>query len=277
MEPRFSLPATTPLSSKRELVIGGAKIYIYGLDELIGESSVEIAIAHEVLHRYRSDGRKKKKELIAVTMDMRNYGWREVSKKANLTWKDGNEKACDFKFILDFLPTYFPQFTHFHNILLVASLISLNQTQGFAIVVGLDASEFRTTPSELGYLKYDQLEAVMTKEQRRLWPRVLAELVQEGDRTVYESFPVDVPTLICNGKQYQLVPTFFTEEWLEKRREKRLVADENENVKLFVQENTGHSCTKKMVALISDWIGGIFESRIERIEECPTILVESRL
>jgi hypothetical protein len=109
MEPRFSLPATTPLSSKRELVIGGIKIYIYGLDELIGKSSVEIgvlylahmrtrtylvteAIAHEVLHRYRSDGRKKKRELMAVTMDMRNHGGREVSKTANLAWKDGNEK-----------------------------------------------------------------------------------------------------------------------------------------------------------------------------------------
>ena len=128
--------------------------------------------------------------------------------------------AQDFKLIFDYVPTYFPQFTHFHNILLcislgghaayrVASLISPNQIQGFAIVVGcptigslllsrlaVDASEFRTTPSELGYLKYDQLEAFMTKEQRRLWPRALAELVQEGDRTVYESFPVDVPTLI---------------------------------------------------------------------------------
>jgi hypothetical protein len=108
MEPRFSLPATTPLSSKHELVIGGVKIYIYGLDELKQSSGVEIgvfylahmrtrtylvteAIAHEVLHQYRTDGRKKKRELIAITMDMRNHGEREVSKQANLTWKDGNE------------------------------------------------------------------------------------------------------------------------------------------------------------------------------------------
>jgi hypothetical protein len=108
MEPRFTLPATTPLSSKRELVIGGIKIYIYGLEELKRPSGVELgvlylahmrtrtyivteAIAHEVLHRYRSDGRKKKREMIAVTMDMRNHGEREISKKANFTWKDGNE------------------------------------------------------------------------------------------------------------------------------------------------------------------------------------------
>jgi hypothetical protein len=96
MEPRFSLPATTPRSSKRELVIGGVKIYIYGFDELKRPLGVEIgvlylahmrtrtylvteAIAHEVLHLYRNDGRKKRFELIAVTMDMRNHGEREVS------------------------------------------------------------------------------------------------------------------------------------------------------------------------------------------------------
>jgi hypothetical protein len=62
--------------------------------------------------------------------------------------------------------------------------------------LAIDASELGTAPSELGNLKYDQLEAVMTKEQRRLWPHALAELVQEGGRIVYESFPVDVLTLI---------------------------------------------------------------------------------
>jgi hypothetical protein len=96
MEPRFSLPVSTPHSSKRELVIGGVKIYIYGLDELKQPSGVEVAvlylahmrtrtylvteaIAHEVLHRYRNDGREKTVELIAVTMDMRNHGERMVS------------------------------------------------------------------------------------------------------------------------------------------------------------------------------------------------------
>jgi hypothetical protein len=95
LEPRFSLPPTTPLSSKRELVIGGVRIYVYGLEELNQTSGVEVAvlylahnrtrtylvtegIAHEVLHRYRTDGRKRKVEMIAVTMNMRNHGDREV-------------------------------------------------------------------------------------------------------------------------------------------------------------------------------------------------------
>jgi hypothetical protein len=95
MEPRFSLPSTTLLSSKAELAIGGLQIYIYGLDELRQASGVEVAvlylahnrtrtyrvtedIAHEVLHRYRTDERKKRVELIAVTMNMRNHGSREA-------------------------------------------------------------------------------------------------------------------------------------------------------------------------------------------------------
>jgi hypothetical protein len=95
MEPRFSLPPDTPLSSKKELVIGGVRIYIYGLEELQGGENERIAVlylahnrtrtylvtegvAQEVLHRYRTDQRQKNAPLIAVTMNMRNHGDREV-------------------------------------------------------------------------------------------------------------------------------------------------------------------------------------------------------
>ncbi len=96
MEPRFSLPASTPRSSKHDLVIGGVQTYIYGLDELHQKSGVEVAvlylghnrtrtykvtedIAHEILYQYRIDGKKKNFELIAVTLNMRNHGDRLVS------------------------------------------------------------------------------------------------------------------------------------------------------------------------------------------------------
>lgn len=95
LEPRFSLPSTTPRSSKTPLVIGGVTIYIYGLEEIKNKSGVDVGvlylahnrtrtylvtegIAHEILHRYRNDGRNKKIEMIAVTMNMRNHGDREV-------------------------------------------------------------------------------------------------------------------------------------------------------------------------------------------------------
>ncbi|CZR58720.1 uncharacterized protein PAC_08612 [Phialocephala subalpina] len=324
MEPRFSLPDSTPRSSKRELVIGGVKIYIYGVDELKRTSGGEIgvlylahmrtktylvteAIAHEVLHRYRTDGRKKKYELIAVTMDMRNHGEREVSRQANLTWKDGNENhamdllstisgsAQDFKLILDYLPTYFPQFTHFHNIMLGMSLgahtsyriasLAPGQIEGFAIVVGcpnissllltrlgIDPASLNTTAAELGEVSYDELENIMNKSQRRRWPRALSDSIREGDRKVYEEFPTDLPMLICNGKQDPLVPTFHTADWLEKRRQNGLI--EEDMVKFFVQDNTGHSCTKEMVAMIAGWIGKMFE---EEVVQLTPVLTESRL
>jgi len=122
---------------------------------------------------------------------------------------------------------------------------------------------------------------VMTKEQKRRWPKALAQIVQNGDRTVFESFPVDIPLLVCNGKQDPLVPTYFTEKWLDKRQEKVLVKGEETNVEFFVQENTGHSCTKEMVTMIADWIGNMFELKAMETPALNVIaqvgLPESRL
>jgi hypothetical protein len=152
LEPRFSLPSSTPLSSKTPLVIGGVQVYIYGLDELRQTSGCELAvlylahnrtrtylvtenIAHEILHRYRTDGAKKKVEMIAVTMNMRNHGAREVfislyifylalshlsfpsdrtvpqiSPEANLTWENGNENhgSVSLKLLFSFNKCYSP-------------------------------------------------------------------------------------------------------------------------------------------------------------------------
>lgn len=96
MEARFSLPPDTPLSSRKVIVIGGVRAYVYGLYELKCSIDENIAVlylahnrtrtykvtegvAHEVLHRYKTDGRRKKAQLIAVTMNMRNHGDREVN------------------------------------------------------------------------------------------------------------------------------------------------------------------------------------------------------
>jgi pimeloyl-ACP methyl ester carboxylesterase len=194
--------------------------------------------------------------------------------------------AQDFKLMLDYLPNYFLQFTRFHNIMFGISLgghtayrlasLSPAQIEGFAIAVGcptigcllltrlgIDAAALGIKAAELGDVSYDKLEKAMNKEQRRRWPRALAGLVMEVDRKVYEEFPADAPLLICNGKQDSLVPTFHTASWLEKRRENILAPGEEEKVKFFVQDNTGHSCTKEMVGMIAAWIGHMFESRVE--------------
>ncbi|KAM0263710.1 hypothetical protein ACHAQJ_001024 [Trichoderma viride] len=313
LEPRFSLPRTTPRSSKTSRAIGGVTIYIYGLDELEQKSDVDVAvlylahnrtrtylvtegIAHEILHRYRNDGRKKKVEMIAVTMNMRNHGDREVSREANLTWSGGNENHAadlismisgatqDFKLVLDFLPAYFPQFNRLHNIMLGVSLgahtawrmasAAPGQFEAFGMVVGcpnltslllerlgIDAAAVGVKGEELEKVSYEQLEKVMNEQQRRRWPRALAELVREGDKKIYEEFPAHLPLFMCNGEYDKLVPSRYTSSWVERRKAmlSGSMAPEESKTRLFVQENTGHSCTKEMVAMLADWLGDLYK------------------
>jgi pimeloyl-ACP methyl ester carboxylesterase len=206
--------------------------------------------------------------------------------------------AQDFKLILDYLPAYLPQFTYFHNIILGISLgghtayrlasSTRGQLKGFAIVVGcptiasllisrlgVKPAALGTTDADLGDVSYDRLEPVMDDVQRRRWPRAIAERISEGDRMVLEEFPAEAPVLLCSGKQDTLVPAFYTASWLEKRRN-GLSPGEEDNIKFFVQDNTGHSCTKEMVAMIAAWMGNMFESAAA-ISVATSVLAESRL
>lgn len=109
LEPRFSLPDETPRSSRTEFVIGGIRVYVYGLPstptlnqrvsilymahQRTRTYKVTEGMAHEILHQNRSHGPAQPKEtLLAVTFDMRGHGEREISREANLTWKEGNEQ-----------------------------------------------------------------------------------------------------------------------------------------------------------------------------------------
>ncbi|KAL3419853.1 hypothetical protein PVAG01_08351 [Phlyctema vagabunda] len=309
LEPRFTLPTSTPRSSKTPLVISGLQLYVYGLEELATHSEeeeedgpvVDIAvlylahnrtrtylvtegIAHEVLHRYRSDGRAKRRELIAVTFNMRNHGDRETSSGANRTWKDGNEahgvdlmslidgSALDFKLVMSYLPAYLPQCRSFYNIMGGVSLgahtawrmaaLVPGKIDAFFMVVGcpnltalmlsrlgIDPEQLSTTPEELYKVSYDDLTQVMTEQQRKRWPRVLSQLVSEQDRLVDEAFP-PVPVLLMGGKQDRLVPVRHTRAWVRQRRGRA-------EVELFVQDNTGHSCTEEMVGRVSAWLSGL--------------------
>ncbi|KAJ6789458.1 hypothetical protein PWT90_00259 [Aphanocladium album] len=301
LEPRFSLPLETPRSSKTSLVIGGVRIYVYGLDELKNQSGeinvlylahnrtrtylVTESIAHEILHRYRSSRDAGQRGMIAVTMNMRNHGDREIHPEANLTWAQGNEKhgldllssinggTQDFKLILDYLPCYLSQFGKFHNIMMGVSLgghttwrmpaTAPRQLEGLIIVVGcpsltsllLDRLDFDANcvgleGSQLHRASYDEMEKHMTEVQKSRWPHPLANLVRQGDLDIENNFP-DLPVILCNGKYDKLVPARHTEAWLDSRRRSGLASD----MELFTQDNTGHSCTKEMVAKIADWIG----------------------
>lgn len=186
--------------------------------------------------------------------------------------------AQDFKLILDYLPTYFPQFTGFYNVMAgvslgghtawrMASIASAGDLHGLAMIVGcpnltalllgrlgIDPASLGTTEDELHKVSYEKLERVMNEEQRRRWPKPLAELVGDGDRRVSEEFPADIPLLLCNGMQDELVPARHTAAWVNDHR-----CQGASKVDFFVQDNTGHSCTKEMVAMLAAWLGTLFE------------------
>ena len=192
--------------------------------------------------------------------------------------------AQDFKLVLDFLPAYLPQFSCFHNIMMGVSLgghtawriasLASGQFEAFAIVVGcpnltsllverlgVDPAILGIKGEELDTVAYDQLSEVMNEKQRRRWPRDLAELVREGDRMAYEEFPVHVPLLMCNGVHDQLVPARYTSSWLERTsRLNGVLPQAKKSAKLFVQENTGHSCTKEMVEMVAEWLGEMYRT-----------------
>lgn len=100
----------------------------------------------------------------------------------------------------------------------------------------------------------------MSEVQKRRWPRALSQAVWEGDRAVFERFPRDVPLIVCSGQEDPLVPPGYTERWLERRREVEGEGKGNreEMTRVWVQGNTGHSCTKEMVGLIAGWIAEVF-------------------
>jgi hypothetical protein len=148
------------------------------------------------------------------------------------------------------------------------------QLEAFAIVVGcpnltslllerlgINPASLEVKGEELHTISYKRLKTVMNKQQRRRWPQALAELVREGDRKIYEEFPAHLPLLLCNGVHDSLVPARYTASWLEGRAPLTGdVALGGNNTTLFVQENTGHSCTKEMVYMIADWLGDLYKS-----------------
>ncbi|ORX39436.1 hypothetical protein BD324DRAFT_607725 [Kockovaella imperatae] len=305
MEPRFSLPDSTPRSSKTSIIIGGVTVYILGLEELqasrkdgqvtvlylahMRKSTYTVTenLGHEILYRYKQHckGDQSRRGLIAVTMDMRNHGAREISRLANLTWQDGNEthasdlisvidgSATDYQVVMSHLPSYLPQqFDYVKNVFMGVSLgahtaYRVSQLSpsidGYITVVGCPSlsslllsrlgvlpSTCNVRPSEMDKVDYSTLKRIMSPDQLRKYPKNLARILSSQDEAIFEHFPRNVPVLMCGGKLDPLVPTLLTVDWLDRRG----TASSDDKTTLFVQENTGHSCTKEMVAMAAKWI-----------------------
>lgn len=116
--------------------------------------------------------------------------------------------------------------------------------------LGVDAAKLGVSKEEMHTVSYDRLLEAMGETQKRRWPRALAELVQKQDRWADTQFP-DVPLLLCAGEDDTLVPPQYTCAWRDRRA---LLRGQVDSQSMFIQKNTGHSCTKEMVAMIADWL-----------------------
>ena len=192
----------------------------------------------------------------------------------------------DFKLVIDYLPMYLPQFSRLHNIMggvslgghvawRTAALASPGQVAAYVMVVGCpnltslllgrlgikggDFAGGQADETRLDRISYDELEPLLSTQQRQRWPRALADHVGAADKCVAKGFPRDVPMLLCNGIVDELVPARFTAAWVQSRKE----SQSTQPIELYIQENTGHSCTKEMVGRLASWLGGLYEAKAD--------------
>ena len=193
--------------------------------------------------------------------------------------------AQDYELLIDYLPTYLPEFNKFYNFMSGISLgghtswrvatspvAQQGKLHGVAIIIGCPkltslllsrlgvdleaaAQQFKVPLDLVHIISYDKLSTILTEEQRQRWPRALAELTTSLDRVVEQSYPRDIPTFILNGKLDPVVPDKFTAQWVKQRGIERY-----NNIKYFVQENTGHTCTNQMVENVSQWLVGLLRA-----------------
>lgn len=189
--------------------------------------------------------------------------------------------ACvqDFQLVISWLPLYLqtrmPHCDRISNYFMgislgghtawrLSTLLPHDLISGWIIVVGcpslsslllerlgVEAKALGVTRGEMDSVPSAALRDSMNDLQRRRWPQLLAEKTAHDDRQLFEQFPPTAPLLLCNGKEDPLVPTFYTADWLRRREHAGLKGIDST---LFVQERTGHSCTKEMIRLIADWL-----------------------
>ena len=198
-----------------------------------------------------------------------------------------NGSAQDLHLIISLLPSYLPHFSITRNFVFGFSLgghcawrlprlFSGNEgpnINGMAIAIGspdltglllsrlgVDVKTLKKSVGEEDTYKlpYEALEGIMSEQQKRCWPKSLHDVVAADDRFIDRSFPLgyrarDTGTelLLQNGVLDTLVPPDFTESWVKSHGAGR---GEQDGIWFVTQENTGHSCTKEMVARVADWL-----------------------
>ncbi|KAH8655783.1 hypothetical protein BX600DRAFT_73321 [Xylariales sp. PMI_506] len=191
--------------------------------------------------------------------------------------------AQDLHLLITYLPAYLPQVKITRNLVFGVSLgahtawrlppllatrstpAAAAKIDSMALVVGspyltalllsrlgIEAESLGTTIERLHEVPYERLESIMTPQQKRRWPEPVHQIATAMDAEIADNWPAGIKMLIQNGVVDPLVPDRFTRPWTSGRGVG--VGERVGNVEYHVQENTGHSCTKEMVARIADWL-----------------------
>lgn len=239
-------------------------------------------ILQYIVSQYNKRG--KATDLLGVTIDMRNHGERLLDIKLQKGWPENPTHgpdmigevfgdAQDFTIIAQFLPAYLPQ--HYKTIFNIMSGISLgghttwrtavtsNELfDAYAPIIGcpnlsrmmverLKVEIPEKMANETSPLSYKDIEAYMTDDQKKKWPRIFADLVCENDLKISKLDKSAKPILVLNGELDPLVPNRFSVVWSSIKP--------NEKTTLIAQENAGHQCTLEMVNHLESWVSKLLD------------------
>ncbi|KAL2837566.1 Alpha/Beta hydrolase protein [Aspergillus pseudoustus] len=275
---QFTLPKSTPRSSKTAINIAGVLIYLYGIDELHPKQAQDTVVlfhihgrtrdyhdgedfAHQVLFETRRHDTLSK-GLVVATMDNRNHGTRAIDTVAVQDWKGGNPKhaqdmlsmmdgiVADIRIVMKFLQTYVEG--RFNPTQFIISGMSL----GGHVAWNMLAEEPRLTAAivivgspNLTDMMVERLHAAESDGSidASKWPLSIQKLYQERDESVAAINGKEI--LIMNGVLDNLVPSKFSDHWVGR------YSDQND-VAFHVYENTGHCVSFQMMKRVIHWVYG---------------------
>ncbi|CAD6893319.1 unnamed protein product [Tilletia laevis] len=224
------------------------------------------------------------REFVIVSFDARNHGHRFTSELGQKSWKDQNPEhakdlyamvhgtARDVSFLIDFLPAYiFP-----HDERTVASWTCTGKSLGGHSVWAILASEPRIRVgvpfigcADFQKLLQDRARINFVTYGPPAVPHTLQALIKSIDPAAnphYGSFDARLNPFwgkkicVCLGQMDKLVKASYSEEFLgnlvvgEPDQDPRTAGTGFSGLKIFVQENTGHTVTELMVDVAGEWI-----------------------
>nr|XP_031861474.1 uncharacterized protein CI109_003078 [Kwoniella shandongensis]KAA5528546.1 hypothetical protein CI109_003078 [Kwoniella shandongensis] len=265
-----------PEVSEKDLSIVGLDLKVYGLDE-IKDSKLPVAVliathgrtgnlkhmipfAQGVLGEVK--GKERKRDLIIVTLDQRNHGERIKDEQANLSFDENPRHLIDMAatttggyqdvtLIIDFLAAYL--FPAGEKVIeeFIAAGISLG---GYVTWLTLREEPRVKTGINIVGLPFEALHYVLGPRAESFGLSFAPPTYPHSIKSILQG-PIDLSSykgkniLTLHGKDDTLVPYAKGQETIERIRD-----ESGGNVEIWLQEETGHTCTPEMVRKTADWI-----------------------